>query len=381
MLARLLVRVMDAQAVWTRPLGDLTHRFVHWMFGLMPALRDLLNGRWLGHPLHALLTDAPIGILFLVIVFDVLGDVGAATGRSPSASSRCSGRRWPGTRTMRIPTARRASGQPSTPRSCSPPSSCTWSPCGSGSGAARSGRRRNRMVSILAFLVLSAGAYVGGDVVYVLGNMVSRHAFRGAGTKWIALEPAELDGGAIPEGRPIKAKLGINQLVLVRQGEQDPRAARHLLPRRRAAVGGQARRRNGRVPVARVALPARERPRRPGPVDLRPARVRGAGARRRRLGGAPPAGVSRRADDRAGAGLRLPDPCLVVLVGALARGSRRWRHGSSTPGPSSRPTPTAPSSRATPPTRRRRERRSRSSTASSIGGWPIVDRPSSMPPT
>jgi nitrite reductase/ring-hydroxylating ferredoxin subunit len=56
--------------------------------------------------------------------------------------------------------------------------------------------------------------------VYVLGNMVSRHAFRGAGTKWIALEPAELEDGQIPEGRPIKAKLGINQLVLVRQGDR-----------------------------------------------------------------------------------------------------------------------------------------------------------------
>jgi nitrite reductase/ring-hydroxylating ferredoxin subunit len=76
------------------------------------------------------------------------------------------------------------------------------------------------ILSIVGFLILSAGAYVGGDVVYVLGNMVSRHAFRGAGTKWIALEPAELDAdGQVPEGRPIKAKLGINQLVLVRQGE------------------------------------------------------------------------------------------------------------------------------------------------------------------
>ena len=75
--------------------------------------------------------------------------------------------------------------------------------------------------SVAGFLILSCGAYVGGDVVYVLGNMVNRHAFRGAGTKWIALEPAEADAdGAIPEGRPIKAKLGVNQLVLVRQGER-----------------------------------------------------------------------------------------------------------------------------------------------------------------
>jgi nitrite reductase/ring-hydroxylating ferredoxin subunit len=77
------------------------------------------------------------------------------------------------------------------------------------------------LLSLVSFLVLSAGAYVGGDVVYVLGNMVSRHAFRGAGAKWIALEPAETGpDGEIPEGRPIKAKLGINQLVLVREGER-----------------------------------------------------------------------------------------------------------------------------------------------------------------
>ncbi|HEV2006026.1 MAG TPA: Rieske (2Fe-2S) protein, partial [Candidatus Limnocylindrales bacterium] len=77
------------------------------------------------------------------------------------------------------------------------------------------------VVSVLAFLVLTAGAYVGGDVVYVFGNMVSRHAFRGAGTKWIQMEPAETDAdGLIPEGRPIKAKLGINSLVLIREGDR-----------------------------------------------------------------------------------------------------------------------------------------------------------------
>src|SRR5207244_10241794 len=76
------------------------------------------------------------------------------------------------------------------------------------------------IVSLIGYGLITAGAYVGGDVVYVLGNMVSRHAFRWAGTKWIALEPAEMAGDEIPEGKLVKAKLGMNQLVLVRQGEQ-----------------------------------------------------------------------------------------------------------------------------------------------------------------
>jgi nitrite reductase/ring-hydroxylating ferredoxin subunit len=74
-------------------------------------------------------------------------------------------------------------------------------------------------LSVVGAIVLTAGAYAGGHVVFALGNMVDRHAWRGAGTKWLALEfPAEL-GGELPEGTLVKAKLGINQLVLVRTGE------------------------------------------------------------------------------------------------------------------------------------------------------------------
>jgi len=220
MLARLLVRAMDAQGVWTKPLGDLAHRVLFWLFQGLPALRDLLVGRWLGHPLHAVLTDAPIGILFLVVVFDVLGNQGAATvtlavgiltvlaaalaGFADYADTDGKARERVTLHSSLMLVALVIYLISLVLRLGSAPAASTagvW-------------------LSILGFLVLSAGAYVGGDVVYVLGNMVSRHAFRGAGTKWIALEPAETDGnGGIPEGKLLKAKLGLNQLVLVRQGE------------------------------------------------------------------------------------------------------------------------------------------------------------------
>ena len=80
------------------------------------------------------------------------------------------------------------------------------------------GRSRSRSRSI-GFLIVTAGAYVGGDVVYVFGNMVSRHAFRGAGTKWIKLDTGDVtDLATLPEATPTKAKAGINDLVLVRIG-------------------------------------------------------------------------------------------------------------------------------------------------------------------
>jgi nitrite reductase/ring-hydroxylating ferredoxin subunit len=66
---------------------------------------------------------------------------------------------------------------------------------------------------------MSAGALVGGHVVFVLGNMVNRHAFRGTGTKWMALDVGGLtDLTSLREGTPTKAKAGINDLVLVRIG-------------------------------------------------------------------------------------------------------------------------------------------------------------------
>jgi len=222
-LARFLIRTMDAQAVWTKPLGDLAHRFLHWFFHLMPPVRDLLNGRWLGHPLHAVLTDAPIGILFVVIVFDVLGQpiaavwalavgilamlAAALAGFADYADTDGRARERATLHSTLMILAlvlylislllRLGAAAPLDPV----PATAVW-------------------LSVASFLILSAGAYVGGDVAYVLGNMVNRHAFRGAGAKWIALEPAELEDGKIPEGRPVKARLGINQLVLVRQGDR-----------------------------------------------------------------------------------------------------------------------------------------------------------------
>ena len=221
MLARWLVRVIDAQAVWTKPVGDWSHGSLNSFFHRLPALRDLLNGRWLGHPLHAVLTDAPIGILFLVVVFDVLGNPGAAVialvvGILAMAAAAMAGYADYADTDGK---ARERATLHSTLMLLALVGYVVSLAFRLGADGVASSA--GIWLSILSFLVLAAGAFVGGDVVYVLGNMVNRHAFRGAGAKWIALEPSEVDaGGGIPEGKPVKAKLGINQLVLVRQGEQ-----------------------------------------------------------------------------------------------------------------------------------------------------------------
>jgi nitrite reductase/ring-hydroxylating ferredoxin subunit/uncharacterized membrane protein len=219
MLARWLIRLMDAQAGWVRPLGQGAHRFLHALFHRVPALRDALNGRWLGHPLHAAITDVPIGILGLVILFDVvgLGDAGRwalAVGILAMAGAALAGfADYADTDGRARERATLHATLMVTALALYLVSLALRFGSGAGSSAAAA------WLSIAGFLVLSAGAYVGGDVVYALGNMVSRHVFRGAGSKWITLEPAEVAAdGTIPEGRPISAKLGTNSLVLVRTG-------------------------------------------------------------------------------------------------------------------------------------------------------------------
>jgi nitrite reductase/ring-hydroxylating ferredoxin subunit/uncharacterized membrane protein len=218
-----MTRVMDAQGGWTKPLGNLVYRFLHWFFSRMPAIRDLLIGRWLGHPLHAVLTDAPIGILFLVIVFDVVSLPDAAAWALIVGILAMLGAALAGFADYADTDgkARERATLHSTVMIVALVgyiiSLLLRQPVSAGGHAPASAV----VLSVLSFGILSAGAYVGGDVVYVLGNMVSRHAFRGAGTKWLTLEPAEVGAdGSIPEGKPVKAKLGLNQLVLVRQGEK-----------------------------------------------------------------------------------------------------------------------------------------------------------------
>ena len=215
-MARLLIRLMDAQAVWARPLGDFNRRWLAAIYDHIGPLKDLAHGRWLGHPLHAATTDIPIGALTVTIVLDVLNQRAAAdaalvVGVVFLVLSAISGAAdytdTDGTALMHatvhsvlmvvallvylVSLALRAANPVD--------------------------RTLPVVLSVVAYGVLTAGAYVGGHVVYVLGNMVERHAFGGRGTKWVPLDLGGLK--ELPEGTPVRAKAGSNTLVLVKQGD------------------------------------------------------------------------------------------------------------------------------------------------------------------
>lgn len=215
----LLSRLIDAQRPWAQPFGEWLHGLLHAFFHRVPALRDLLNGRWLGHPLHAALTDLPIGVLGLAAVLDIVGQSTAAglalllalLGFLASALAGLADYSdTDGTARLR------ATVHGTLMLGATLLVAIALAIRGGGSASAVV-----IVLEVVALGIVLGGAFVGGDVVYSLGNMVDRHAFRGAGAKWIALEPAERDeAGDIPAGRPVKAKLGINALVLVRDGDR-----------------------------------------------------------------------------------------------------------------------------------------------------------------
>ncbi|MEO8570221.1 MAG: Rieske (2Fe-2S) protein [Chloroflexota bacterium] len=215
-MGRLIARLIAAQDSWAKPLGDFNKRWIEALFRPIRPVKDLLNGVWLGHPVHAAATDIPIGTLLLTVVLDVMGQPDAATIAlvatilfmlAAAVTGVADYADTDGTALVRATLH-------STLMVVALVVVLLSFLFRLGSPADRT---IPALLSFIAFLIVIAGAYVGGDVVYVFGNMVSRHAFRGAGTKWVRLETgAVTDLAELPESTPTKARAGINDLVLVR---------------------------------------------------------------------------------------------------------------------------------------------------------------------
>ncbi|HSL33982.1 MAG TPA: Rieske 2Fe-2S domain-containing protein [Candidatus Limnocylindrales bacterium] len=216
MIGRFLTRIVDAQAGWARPFGDFNHRWLSALFRPIRPVKDFLNGTWLGHPVHAALTDLPIGVLTVSIILDLIdqpvaADVALLVGVLSIVAAAVAGL---ADYTDTDGTARMRATVHATLMTAS-------LIVFAASLAIRAGNPADRTIAIalvvVGYVVMSASAAIGGDVVFLIGTHVNRHAWRGAGAKWVPLELGDL--ADIPEGGPTKAKAGINTLVLVRTGE------------------------------------------------------------------------------------------------------------------------------------------------------------------
>jgi nitrite reductase/ring-hydroxylating ferredoxin subunit len=227
-MARFINRLIDAQARWAKPFGDFNHRWLTALFRPIRPVKELLHGRWLGtHPLHAAATDLPIGALTVAVVLELIGQPGPAgialvVGVLGLLASIVTGA---ADYTDTDGSARTKATVHATIMVVGFVMLLVAVPARVGGGAVATA------LLVVGYLVVVAGAYVGGDVVFALGNMVDRHAWRGRGTKWTPLDLGAATG--IPENQPVKAKAGPNTLVLVRAG-----STIHALHEQCAHAGG-----------------------------------------------------------------------------------------------------------------------------------------------
>ncbi|OLC56256.1 MAG: hypothetical protein AUH85_06880 [Chloroflexi bacterium 13_1_40CM_4_68_4] len=216
MIRRFVIGVLESQNGWTDPLGGfIQEKILQPVFRPVRLLKDFLNGVWLGHSLHALLTDVPIGAFTAAIVLDIfnvragadiaialgiLGMIGAALAGWADYTDAYGKVRNYGTLHQLLMLVALVLYIVSLGMRLS-------------SGALD--RALPITLSVVGYLIIAASAYIGGEMVYGLGNMIDRHAFRAGGAKWAAL-----DVSSIEPDKPTKARAGAQTLVVVRKGDR-----------------------------------------------------------------------------------------------------------------------------------------------------------------
>jgi nitrite reductase/ring-hydroxylating ferredoxin subunit/uncharacterized membrane protein len=183
------------------------------------TVKDFLNGVWLGHPLHPVLTDVPIGAWTMAEVFDAL-DATGGRGRYEEAARVCINVGLVG-----------AAGAAVTGLT-------DWTD--TGQGDRRVGlihamlnitatslfltstilRRRRRTpgatgISAAGYAFAMAGAYLGGALVYKR-RIGTDHTVQGDAPEGF-VRTIRID--EIPDGDKRKVRIGDADVVLVRQGE------------------------------------------------------------------------------------------------------------------------------------------------------------------
>lgn len=205
-------------------LGGATANVVNAFYAALgrpgKLLQDFLNGTWLRHPLHATLTDAVVGGFTALLVLDLLSLIFGAdvalgamivlgftilAALAAIVTGLTDFKDTVGTE-QNVATLHGYTNIVATLVYVV----AFFIRLG---GAMAAGE----ILSIIGFLILSFGAYVGGDVVFKYGYMVNHHAF--SGSKRAKEFTAVLPAASLPEATPTKAALGSTALVLVRRGD------------------------------------------------------------------------------------------------------------------------------------------------------------------
>jgi nitrite reductase/ring-hydroxylating ferredoxin subunit/uncharacterized membrane protein len=198
--------VLDAVA---RPLKDkVSTLFPH------GVVKDTVSGTWMGHPLHPLMTDVPIGAWTSALVLDLVGGKGGAVGARklvgigvltalPTAATGLAD--WSDTlgEERRVGLVHAVANVVAVGVY-----TMSWK-------ARRRGERgRGVWLGMVGATVATVGGYLGGHLAWRQGVNVDRHAWDHASDKWSDV----IADNDLEEGKPVAVTAGDDRVLLVRHG-------------------------------------------------------------------------------------------------------------------------------------------------------------------
>jgi nitrite reductase/ring-hydroxylating ferredoxin subunit/uncharacterized membrane protein len=212
MLRQMLTRLEQARSL--DAVSDKLQKIV--TAGVRPqALKDLLHGTWLGHPLHPVLVQVPVGSFMCAAVLDLIpgGRKSATTlialGTASAVPAMAAGLAdW-----SEMTKDRRRIGL------VHAAANTVALGCYVGSLAARFSDRpyRGKVLAFAGLSLASAGAYLGGHLAYAMGggmNQASPEVAR-LPEEWTAVGSL----ASLPEGKPAVRKVDDVSILLYRLGD------------------------------------------------------------------------------------------------------------------------------------------------------------------
>jgi nitrite reductase/ring-hydroxylating ferredoxin subunit len=213
---------------WAKPLSGLSNAIARLMEAIFrplgrpgKLLQDFLNGSWLGHSVHPVVTDVVVGgataaLLLQVLIWFGVADLEVAliwllgltwlSGLSAIVTGLTD---FKDTATGDERNVVGLHGEINIAATVLFIASFVAAVAGASGAAA--------WLLVTGYLVLSVGAFIGGHVVFKYGYMVNHNAFaRGKRAREFT---AVLPVAELPEETPTRAALGATGLVLVRRGD------------------------------------------------------------------------------------------------------------------------------------------------------------------
>jgi nitrite reductase/ring-hydroxylating ferredoxin subunit/uncharacterized membrane protein len=223
MLNHVINRFIDRQG-WLEPVADVLQKLVGGTYkalgGPGRSLKTLLHGTWLGHPLHPVLTDIPIGAWTIAILFDLsyliernhgwvsAADVTIFIGLLGAVGSAVTGYTdWSDTfgRERRVGIAH---GLLNTVVILFYLVSFILRVTGGSRGLAI-------LLAYAGYLLVICAAFLGGELVFGIGTGVNHHAWQEVPTKFTKV----LLEGQLADGILVKGIAGDTPILLYKKGD------------------------------------------------------------------------------------------------------------------------------------------------------------------